>query len=361
MVLGHYFNSTRLVLMGFFLVLIYAYSVLPELIDILDMVMVFGPVYNNSKILLPVIIPLTILGLHFSGDSGIFTRNGQIKVAILILEILLIPLIFPFIDEYVYRVIGYVPQKRILSGRLNLPFLSGSLTTIAYAIIWYFSGKNYYSNYLVLIFWLTLTAVLSFESGTSWLFGSLPMHHSLFFSGVGILYNSKVLNLAWGKAYRDQLTQIPGRMALDESLVRLSGLYSICMIDIDEFKDFNDTYGHDAGDKVLKQVARLLNKHTTGRAYRFGGEEFTVIYSGRSSEDVEEELESLRKTISDNKVTVTRKSKRATKQLDRKVTISLGLADSEGDYDNAEEVLNAADNALFKAKDEGRNQLVVKS
>ncbi|MFB6357056.1 MAG: GGDEF domain-containing protein, partial [bacterium] len=137
------------------------------------------------------------------------------------------------------------------------------------------------------------------------------------------------------------------------------GIYTIAMIDIDKFKDFNDTYGHDSGDVVLKQVARLLESNASGTVYRFGGEEFTIVYPGYGLEEVEEELEQLRKVIANNKVEVTRKSNRATKLLERKVTVSIGAAEREED-DTAEEVLNRADNALFKAKDEGRNTVVTK-
>lgn len=359
--LAYYFNSTRLALMGYFLGLVYAYVVLPELgggVFPLDFLRYHN---SNSKLLLSPLVPLTVLALHFTGETGLFSNAGLTKIYLLLTELVALAVFFPLVADSVQGLIGLVPQKRILGEQLNVPFLSGGLTVVAYGVMWFFSRRNYYSNYLSLLFWTMLTAVLALESGTNWLRGSFPLQVSLLFSGAGFLYVVKVLNLAWGKAYRDQLTQIPGRMALDECLTRLTGQYAICMIDIDKFKDFNDTYGHDAGDKVLKKVARLVDAYTSGRAFRFGGEEFTVVYPGGTIEEVEEELEALRKTVGDNKVKVTRKSNRATKIHEKTVTISLGLADSEGEYENAEEVLNEADNALFKAKDEGRNQLVVKS
>jgi diguanylate cyclase (GGDEF)-like protein len=359
--IAYYFNSIRLVLMGLFLGLVYGYATVPIRLGEFLTLRLVGPAYYNSQVLLPVLLPLTILGLHFTADTGLFTSDGLLKVWILLVELILLALLFPYVEEFVYRILGQIPQQRVLDGQLNLPFLSGGLTLLAYFVMWVCSEKNYYSNYLVLIFWFTITAVLSFDAGIRWFRGSFPLHHALFFTGSAVLYDVKVLNLAWGKAYRDQLTQIPGRMALDECLARLKGTYSICMIDIDKFKDFNDTFGHDAGDKVLKQVAELVQSRTSGRAFRFGGEEFTVVYNGRLTEDVEDELKQLRKTISDNKVKVTKKSNRATKVHEKRVTISLGLADSDGNGENPEEVLNAADEALFKAKDEGRNQLVLAS
>jgi diguanylate cyclase (GGDEF)-like protein len=149
-------------------------------------------------------------------------------------------------------------------------------------------------------------------------------------------------------------------MALDEKLKKLRGDYAIAMIDIDKFKNFNDTYGHDSGDVVLQVVAELIESESSGYAYRFGGEEFTLVYPHRLAPEVEEELENLRETIANTRVGVTRKTKRAKKLLKKKVTVSIGLADSAGKYNTALEVLNAADNALFKAKDEGRNRLCIK-
>lgn len=359
--LAYYFNSARLALMGYFLGLVYGYVVLPELTGGVFPLGFLKYHNSNSKLLLSPLIPLTVLVLHFTGETGLFSNAGLTKIYLLFGELVALAVFFPLVAEEVQQLIGVVPQKRIFVGQLNVPFLSGGLAVLGYGIMWFTSGRNYYSNYLSLLFWTMLTAVLALESGTTWLRGTLPLHSSLLFVGAGTLHVVKVLNLAWGKAYRDQLTQIPGRMALDECLARLTGSYVICMIDIDEFKDFNDTYGHDAGDKVLKKVAWLIDAHTSGRAFRFRGEEFTVVYSGGTAEDVEEELEELRKTVGDSKVKVTRKSKRASKVHEKTVSISLGLADSEGNYENAEEVLNAADNALFKAKDEGRNQLAVKN
>jgi diguanylate cyclase (GGDEF)-like protein len=356
--IAYYFNSIRLVLMGFFLTLVYTYATVPAMIDEFLTLRLLGPAYHNSQVVLPILIPLTILGLHFTSDTGLFSTDGFIKVSVLIFEFVLLAVLFPWFQDFVYWVFGQLPQQRVFGERLNLPYLTGGLALVSYALMWGFSSKNYYSNYLILIFWFTLTAILSFDAGIRWFRGSFPLHHALFFTGAAVLYDVKVLNLAWGKAYRDQLTQIPGRMALDECLARLKGTYTICMIDIDKFKNFNDTYGHDAGDKVLKQVADLVQSETAGRAFRFGGEEFTVVYTGRFTDDVTDELEDLRQSVTENKVKVTKKSNRATKLYEKRVTISLGVADSEEHGDSPEEVLNAADEALFEAKDEGRNQLV---
>lgn len=352
---GIYFNTTRLVLMGVFLILIYGYLSLPHFVLPTKSITIFGPAYFNSQILVPLIIPLTFCWIHFTGQSGLLTGTGPYKLSLILLEILLLAFLYPVVSEFVTSWLSLIPQIRILGGRLNLPLLSLVLTIIVYLIMFLTARRNYYSHNLILLFWLMLTAELSVSSGLSWRYLSFPMHHAIFLSGSGLLYNVKILDLARGKAYRDQLTQIPNRMALDEYLLRLSGQYAICRIDIDGFRDFNETYGSEAGDKVLQQVAGYLQKDTSGRAFRSGGGKFTVVYPGKTVDEVEDELENVRKRVADNKVKVTRKSKRASKVLERKITISLGLADSDGDYQSAEDVLSDADNALFRAeKDQNR-------
>lgn len=90
--------------------------------------------------------------------------------------------------------------------------------------------------------------------------------------GVGVVYSS------WRLAFLDALTGLPNRRALDETLARLSGDYALAMVDVDHFKQFNDKHGHDAGDRVLAAVARSLAQTRTAQAFRFGGEEFCLLF-----------------------------------------------------------------------------------
>ena len=80
-------------------------------------------------------------------------------------------------------------------------------------------------------------------------------------------------------AYTDELTGILGRRALMEHFLGLGKKYTVAMVDIDHFKNFNDTYGHDVGDEVLRRVARVLDGVKDGRAFRYGGEEFTLVFA----------------------------------------------------------------------------------
>lgn len=196
--------------------------------------------------------------------------------------------------------------------------------------------------------------------------------------GVIILHNLIQILIIWGlikhshdMAYRDELTGLPGRRALNEWLKAPGRKYVIAMLDIDHFKKFNDRHGHDVGDDVLKVVAsRLARVAGGGRAYRYGGEEFTIIFPGKEVHECTPYLEAVREDIAHYKISLREKQQRpksssqgrkkrgaGTKGKKISVTISVGVASKTADR-NAEQVIKAADNVLYKAKKAGRNCLV---
>jgi diguanylate cyclase (GGDEF)-like protein len=173
-------------------------------------------------------------------------------------------------------------------------------------------------------------------------------------------------------AYRDELTGLPSRRALNQALLNLGRNYTIAMLDIDHFKKFNDTHGHATGDEVLKMVAsKIARIGGGGKAFRYGGEEFTIVFSNRSSEQAEAHLESLRKAIEGYRMLVRQDKRGSTKTAGRQarvrhgnndpghkplsVTISIGYAPRVSDSRNPESVVKAADLALYRAKKQGRN------
>jgi len=99
-------------------------------------------------------------------------------------------------------------------------------------------------------------------------------------------------------AFNDELTGLPGRRALQEAMAGLGPRYCLAMADVDHFKSFNDTHGHDTGDQVLKLVAARLARVTGGgRAFRYGGEEFTVLFPDRPLDDALPHLEAIRASV----------------------------------------------------------------
>jgi len=113
-----------------------------------------------------------------------------------------------------------------------------------------------------------------------------------------LILAASLIETSYVLAYHDELTGIRGRRAFNESLLSLDQQYAIAIVDIDHFKKFNDTYGHDTGDQVLCMVAkRLSDVGGDGQAFRCGGEEFAIVFRNTSAKEALDHLEALRQNI----------------------------------------------------------------
>ncbi len=179
-----------------------------------------------------------------------------------------------------------------------------------------------------------------------------------------------LFTMYWQRVYLDELTGIPNRRALDEKLLHLDGPYSLAMVDIDHFKKFNDTYGHDQGDDVLRLVGKHLDAGSQGRAFRYGGEEFCVLLPGEAPEAAEALLDGVRESLARQRfhIRLPPNIRKKTGPQDRgslhaqtepvQVTISVGLATPGKAGLKPAEVMKRADQGLYKAKENGRNNVV---
>lgn len=158
----------------------------------------------------------------------------------------------------------------------------------------------------------------------------------------------------------DFLTKLNNRRALDEALElkeaefsRYNRNYSIAILDLDHFKNVNDTFGHEAGDAVLSAFAKILKKEsrTADIVGRFGGEEFIAILSETELKGAVEFSEKVRKQVE--------KSRFMYKGERIDVTVSIGVSERQ-QHVSLQSVLNSADEYLYKAKSEGRNQVAYK-
>ena len=168
--------------------------------------------------------------------------------------------------------------------------------------------------------------------------------------------------------YMDALTGIPGRRSLEDYLATLGRKYTIAMLDVDHFKKFNDTYGHDVGDQVLKMVAaRISSVQGGGKAFRYGGEEFTIVFNRKSADDAFVFLEAVREAVQNYEMTLRSEDRVVDKKEGKKqrgknsaqsskvsVTISIGSANSTQGL-APKDVIKLADENLYKAKEAGRN------
>ncbi|WP_299802820.1 GGDEF domain-containing protein [uncultured Shewanella sp.] len=201
-----------------------------------------------------------------------------------------------------------------------------------------------------------------------WLFhfylpNELPL--SLLLTILAIAYLISILVRSHNLAYRDELTGLGSRRSLNTLAQSLNKHYCLAMVDIDHFKTFNDTYGHDVGDQVLHLVAKKLSKiQGGGKVFRYGGEEFTIVFANKNIEAVLPLLEEIRRKISQYNIVLRNQSRKNKSRLDRNtkhkpnqtvnITISIGVAEQHGEG-TFENTLKRADKALYKAKNNGRN------
>jgi diguanylate cyclase (GGDEF)-like protein len=232
------------------------------------------------------------------------------------------------------------------------------------------------------LLWALAASLLSLH------FGGVGRIPTSYFAAAAFILAGAIIETSYLLAYHDELTTLPSRRAFHDALLRLEAPYSIAMVDIDHFKRCNDTYGHDTGDQVLRMVASRLARVTGGgQAYRCGGEEFAIVFPGKTTSDVVDHLEKLRADIEASKLRVRGPDRRqetrgpdrrtqrarsrgqtghAIRQLSRasapasteiSVTASIGVATSRQENKSAEEVIQAADKALYRAKSAGRNRI----
>ncbi len=214
------------------------------------------------------------------------------------------------------------------------------------------------------LFWGLLAILLALASGAD------SDVSTVYLMVAGLILAIAVVETSYAMAFRDELTGLPARRALWQEMDKAGRFYAVGMLDIDHFKRFNNRHGHDIGDQVLRLVGSRLGKITGGgRAFRYGGEEFTVIFPSKGRDDAYDHLEALRKDIAKNRFTVRRvgrrrkqsespKNKKHRKPLTKlSVTVSIGVAERSDKNPTAKAVVKAADEALYRAKKRGRNRV----
>lgn len=318
------------------------------------------PGVEARRLLIPV-LALQVTTLTLLRERGLLTRYGFWRVMVVVLPLALL---------------SWLPRLETLGlwlGRLppgfwhspppgmNTPWIWLVPSLLAIAGLLRLRGTEYpvlapSLAAVILVATLGLDAPSPLWSGLE---GDIARPLSLALAGLFVLY--AVYRLSWGRAYRDTLTGLPGRRALEEHLARLGGVYTLVMLDVDHFKAFNDRYGHDVGDDVLKLVAAQLAEVKGGSAYRYGGEEFTLVFAGQRAPEVRERLEALREAIATRDLTlrVGRNRSRRGRGKQVRVTASFGAADRNDSRKTPAQVLKASDQALYRAKKGGRNAVVL--
>jgi diguanylate cyclase (GGDEF)-like protein len=291
---------------------------------------------------------------------------------------------------------GSLRERGVMSFEGFLKF--GAIVVQAYAVVWIggtrFPGVERFLSWglqgigefwlpipALFVFWIAglILLVLFFlrrttvEPGLLWALAAMffgmnanrPDALFLYGGTAALAIVFAVLEHGYDIAYRDELTGLPGRRAFNNIMEQLGGNYTLAMCDVDNFKQLNDTYGHETGDQILRMVAvKLSQVGGGGRAFRYGGEEFLLVFRGLSARDAHPFVEKVRSAIAGGGFVVRgpdrppRKPVSLPKSKGRTtitITVSAGIAGRSQRHSSPELVLDAADAALYRAKEAGRN------
>jgi len=300
-----------------------------------------------------ILLPLNFSLFAVLKERGVITLDGMLRIGIIAGQLMGVL----WLTEM--RGIN-APDARTLAWMAHISFAIGALTLLTLV----FSRRTKVEQGLL---WALAAMFLSVDSARAPA-SAIAADTLFFYSGIaGLVLVFAVLEHGYDIAYRDELTNLPGRRAFNNVMEQLGGRYALAMCDVDNFKKFNDTYGHEAGDQVLRMVAAKLSRvGGGGRAFRYGGEEFLIVFRGRSANEAEPFVESLRRSIADAGFVIRSPDRPARKPrapaqtkpsgaAKTTISISAGIAERSMRHSTPELVLDAADAALYRAKEAGRN------
>lgn len=316
--------------------------------------------------LLGIAFPLATLLLVFVPERGLRNRYGAVLVAVVPLLVLAGAWTANAPDGPPAMAIrAWMPVRMFPDYVLSL-WASAAFLGAGAASLWMLMRRNTEDA-------AALFAALLFGFVTLALFDR-PRISAVMLGAAGLSLIMSLVRSSYDMAFRDELTGLLGRRALADRLKELGGHYVIAMLDVDHFKKFNDTWGHDVGDDVLKMVAQRIDRvGGGGTAYRYGGEEFAIVFAGKDVKECEPHLQAVRRAVGRYRLALRdlkgrkiskeeaaarrgrRKQPRAAKSVS--VTVSIGVAERDEQRAKPEDVITAADAALYRAKQKGRNCL----
>lgn len=332
----------------------FIFVLLPLIIVFFAMTTMLPGEVSALLLLIPLIVPIHLLAVLLLKERGLFTSWGMLKLLFLLIEIGVVyylvanvPVLPAYIDITLFQ--EHLTQWTPL-GDLAL------LTTLVFMVVFLlFSFLHFQIIYHTAFTGIFLLIIVGLHQTPD------KSAMALAFIGVTFTIFGILLKESYRLAFYDELTSLPGRRALVEDMAKLGRKYSLAMVDIDHFKKFNDKYGHDTGDDVLKMVASILSKvEGGGKAYRYGGEEFTVLFPSRELQSAFRAMDRIREDLSDALFTVraAKSKKKNTGPQTVSVHISSGVVEKTPEDVDPMAVMRRADDALYKAKKAGRNRVV---
>ena len=255
------------------------------------------------------LLPMNLASFAMMTKRRIFTLVGLVSLILILVQSFIV-LLFCYPE-------GQVPTQLLARINHHLPWLAQNLSDSS---LWVGSALSYdflfrFENLAtpsIVVFILALAFALGYFIYTrdiriggffiailAFFLGFAAENSDpaipFYFTAGGLALIITTVEASFSMAYLDELTGLPGRRSLNDTLINLGKKYAIAMIDVDHFKKFDDTYGHKTGDQVLKMIAAKLERMSGGaRTFRYGGEEFTAIFPGKDAEESISHAEDLR-------------------------------------------------------------------
>jgi len=304
------------------------------------------------------LLPANLGWLALARERGTLTRSGLLRLAMVLLQFGLASMLWRLFDGGLTALLERQILPTPLVPTTVVPHLALASFTFAFAATafsWARQRTFIESGFL----WAVAASYLALAAE--------GLGTTAYLVTAGLIMVFVLVEATFAMAYRDGLTGLPGRRAFEEALSQLSGRYAIAMVDIDHFKAVNDSYGHDVGDQVLRFIGTRLAETDGARAFRFGGEEFVLIFPGTSRSEAVSTLEEKRREIADDRFALRGhdRPKKRPKRVEPRpggplrlpIKVSAGVAEQGGRLLKAKDVLRAADEALYRAKRAGRNRV----
>lgn len=306
------------------------------------------------------LLPINLALVALLPERGTLTPAGLLRWVLLGVQVLVVVFLWRYFPDKTLNFLRapLLPMRWTAWTPLSQPSIIAFVAIGALlALAWWREPQSPVRGYFY--------ALIAVFAALSW--RSAGPGQEIWLATAGLILVIAVIEASYMMAYRDGLTELPGRRALNEALPRLSGQFTVAMVDVDHFKRFNDTYGHDAGDHVLRLVAaRLAQASGGGTAYRYGGEEFALVFPGKGSDECLPHLEELREIVETSRFTMRRRFRPRVKPKNDKgrksrqaitITVSIGVAERNHRHASPDQVVQAADKALYRAKEAGRNRV----
>lgn len=359
--LGLQLNQTRILFVALLALLSYLLMRLAPVRALLDLDLA------TLTATLSVAVPLSWVGIMVIQEGRIVSPRGLLRAALCVVPLSLLlsaagqgwmPLVrYAYYSPFPPDSWWQIPLLGVV-----ITAASGLLLVLQHNRCGMYFGYSLTAGMVLFLFLLNKTAIAE----------AAHMHThapALGMSAITLLLGYAVYRTYWEKAYVDELTGVLNRRALNERIYRLGRHYAIAMIDIDHFKVFNDTYGHSQGDTVLRFIASQLERTFPGQTFRYGGEEFCVVYEGWTLMAAARAIEGVWHlvTAKDFHIRLPEQVRQHTSKEDRgsqigssvriHLSFSAGVACRDATIHGPEDVIDMADRALYRAKEMGRGRV----